>query len=93
MISIRGLAWVTWVKLIRGRWCIVASSDSLCSRLMVFDGLNGLQSSPKYESFLEGPVMDGVVDDTAHGINMALSIGTQCVPDNFYIHDTCRNYC
>ena len=72
------LLYVTWAKLIRGRWCLVASSDHLQSQLFVFDGLRGFQSD-KYVFYLDGPVMDGVVEDTPHGINLALSIGARWV--------------
>ena len=70
------LPYVTWAKLVRGRWCLVASSDATQSRLSVFDGLCGMQDE-KYVFYLDGPVMDGVVEDTPQGINLALSIGAR----------------
>ena len=74
---IRGLSYVTWVKLIRGRWCLVASSDKLQSRFTVYDGIGGLRAREKQDYYLDGPVLDGVVEDTPLGINIALSIGTR----------------
>ena len=76
MSYIDGLTCVTWIKLVRGRWCLVASSDLTQSRLIVFDGLRGLQNY-ETEVFLEGPVMDGVLEDSVAGINIALSIGSR----------------
>lgn len=75
--SICSIPSVTWLKLIRGRWCLVASSDTSQSRLILFDGLIGLQSGIKAEFFLPGPVIDGVIDDSSSRINIALSIGTR----------------
>ena len=67
---------VTWVKLVRGRWCIAAVSNFMSSRLLLYDGLVGLNSGPKAEICLPGPVMDGVIEDTMSEINIAVSIGT-----------------
>ena len=45
----------------------------------MFDGLAGLQSGSldKMVFYFDGPVMDGVVEDTISGVNIALSIGTR----------------
>ena len=76
--TIHGLSCITWVKLVRGRWCIVATSNLSQSRLVIFDGLGGLSSDRMVNFYLEGPVMDGEIEDTPTGINIALSIGTKC---------------
>ena len=67
---------VTWTKLVRGRWCIAAVSDSISSRLILYDLFVGLSSGPTVEVYLPGPVMDGVLEDTLPEINIAVSIGT-----------------
>ena len=70
---------VIWTKLVRGRWCIAAVSDSISSRLLLYDGLVGLSSGPRAEMYLPGPVMDGVLEDRLTEINIAVSIGTRYV--------------
>ena len=72
----RSLQAVTWVKLVRGRWCLAAVSDSSSSRLVLYDGRIGFNSEPQAELYLPGPVMDAVMEDRTSEINIALSIGT-----------------
>ena len=70
-----GLLWITWIKLVRGRWCIVASSDLTQSHLSIYDGKDGLSCRAQF--FFDGPVMDGQLEDTPTSINMALTIGSK----------------
>ncbi|TDL22367.1 hypothetical protein BD410DRAFT_839814 [Rickenella mellea] len=66
----------TWAKLIRGRWCLVATSNVYQSWLSLWDG--GSTGRPlRMRYSLAGPVMDGLVEDTEDGILLALSIGTR----------------
>ena len=75
----RSLQTVTWVKLVRGRWCLAAVSDFSSSRLILYDGRIGFASEPQAELYLPGPVMDAVMEDRVSEINIALSIGTTSV--------------
>ncbi|TDL22364.1 hypothetical protein BD410DRAFT_258378 [Rickenella mellea] len=64
----------TWAKLIRGRWCLVATSNVHQSWLSLWDG--GSTGRPlRMRYSLPGPVMDGLMEDTNDGIHLALSIG------------------
>lgn len=73
---------ITWLKLLRGRWCLVASSDESRSRLMLFDSLDS-NSHLLCEMLLPGPVMDGQCDDTGDGICLAISVGTRSIASCF----------
>ncbi|KLO11326.1 hypothetical protein SCHPADRAFT_831280 [Schizopora paradoxa] len=64
---------VTWLKIIRIRWCLVASSSPNESRLTIWN-LDGTPSISK-EYFISGPVVDGLVDDDGSQIIAALTIG------------------
>lgn len=67
---------VTWVKVVRGRWCLVASSNVTTS----FVGIWRIRSdgSLKLENrfYLPGPVLDGVVDDVMEEICIAITVAT-----------------
>lgn len=65
---------VTWLKIIRTCWCLVASSSEAESRLTVWN-LRGRCSISK-EYYLPGPVVDGAADDDGTDIVVALTIGT-----------------
>ena len=67
---------VTWLKLIRGRWLLLASSDYNQSRLSLWD-VAGEREQMVTQVFLSGPVMDGKCDDSGICITIALSIGTR----------------
>lgn len=67
---------VTWLKLVRGRWCLMATSNTSRSRLSVFDSNGGIFRLAE-EVYLPGPVMDGLIEDTGRHIRTALSVGTR----------------
>lgn len=65
---------ITWMRIARARWCIVASSDTQQSHLSVYDfSINGKSAEVFY---LPGPVITGVMDDNKSGLRLALTIGT-----------------
>ncbi|TDL27935.1 hypothetical protein BD410DRAFT_781865 [Rickenella mellea] len=68
---------VTWMRLIRGRWCLVASSNLNESRLTLWD-LSSVSDGlhPCARIFLPGPIMDGQVDDASNTIRVAVTIGS-----------------
>ncbi|TDL19730.1 hypothetical protein BD410DRAFT_791883 [Rickenella mellea] len=69
-----GVRAVTWVKLIRGRWCLAASSNTSESRLTLWD-LSTSDDGCSAEIFLPGPVMNGEVEDLNSDIVIAVSVG------------------
>ena len=69
---------VTWLKLLRGRWLLVASSDLDQSKLSLWD-VSEERKRLVTQLYLTGPVMDGKCDDSVRTIFFALSIGTKCV--------------
>ncbi|TDL27893.1 hypothetical protein BD410DRAFT_781809 [Rickenella mellea] len=70
-------ACITWVKLVRGRWVLVASSDTRHSCLMLWDSMPPTKSLQKCANIsLPGPVLDGQVEDTGSKITIAVSVGS-----------------
>ncbi|TDL19701.1 hypothetical protein BD410DRAFT_401770 [Rickenella mellea] len=67
---------VTWTKLIRGRWCLFASSNVSESRISLWD-ISSPDRQVCAEVLLPGPVMDGQVDDRTSEINVAVSVGSR----------------
>ncbi|TDL19720.1 hypothetical protein BD410DRAFT_791869 [Rickenella mellea] len=67
---------ITWVKLIRGRWCLFASSNALESRLSLLD-ISSSCDRICAEVLLSGPVMDGQIEQHNSGIVVALSVGSR----------------
>lgn len=65
---------VTWLRVARARWCIVASSDTLQSRLSVYDLSGNIRLCEVF--YLPGPVVAGIVEDNNLGIRLALTVGT-----------------
>lgn len=57
---------VTWLRLVRGSWLLVAASDKKASSLSLWklsDILqNGSDASPLSEAFLPAPVRDDAID-------------------------------
>lgn len=57
---------VTWVKLIRGQWLLVACSDRASSTLCLWSLIELLRSPgvapPAAQTFLDGPVAGGLID-------------------------------
>ncbi|KAH8112801.1 hypothetical protein DFH11DRAFT_1705942 [Phellopilus nigrolimitatus] len=68
---------ITWVKLLRGRWCLIAMSNSTESRLRLFELSIANGFSLRAETFLPGPVINGLVEDGCKHIHMAISIRTR----------------
>ena len=71
---------VTWSKLVRTRWCLVAASALSESRLSVWDISSGSWTL-RGEWFLDGPVIDGHLEDIGKSVTVALTIGTVYVID------------
>ncbi|TDL19722.1 hypothetical protein BD410DRAFT_841879 [Rickenella mellea] len=71
-----GVRAITWVKLIRGRWCLFASSNSLESRLSLLDTSSSCREICA-EILLPGPVMDGQVEQNSSEIIVAVSVGSR----------------
>ena len=71
---------ITWVKIIRGRWCLAAMSNSQESRLCLYDSRSsdgGLLL--RCQRYLLGPVMDGELEDAKTEVRIAVSIGATSV--------------
>lgn len=68
---------VTWIKLIRGRWCLIACSDLKNSQLVVWDLQASQDEHHKATLYLPGPVIDGIVEDDKEDILIAFTIGTK----------------
>ncbi len=66
----------TWTKIIRGRWCLVALSNVSISFVGIWriPSNGSLQIENKF--YLPGPVLDGVVDDVAEEIRIAITVAT-----------------
>jgi len=66
----------TWVKIVRGHWCLVAMSNITQS----FVGIWKTQSNGSMELenrfYLPGPVIDGDVDDCTEEIRIAITVAT-----------------
>lgn len=73
---------ITWVKLVRGRWCLVASADLEQSRLSVWNITLSSLHGPCTELSLEGPLTDGMVEDLGYSVHAAVTIATRF--DFFY---------
>lgn len=66
---------VTWVRLVRGRWCLIGCSNLDLSQLIVWD----LFATPLHAAtfHLPGPVVDGTIDETKAEVLIALTIGSR----------------
>ncbi|TDL19708.1 hypothetical protein BD410DRAFT_726828 [Rickenella mellea] len=69
-----GIRAVTWVKLIRGRWCLAASSNTSESRLTLWD-ISSPDNQICSEMLFPGPIMDGEIEDLNTEIIIAVSVG------------------
>ena len=67
---------VTWVKLILGRWCIVAASDVNQRRLSIWEIVSDGIESRMADVFLEAPVIYGQIDHSAGRVRCAITVGT-----------------
>ena len=68
---------ITWVKLIRGRWCIIADSSYNESRLSLWDAHSDSGIELIHQVFLPGPVMDGVADESEKEYRIAITVGAK----------------
>ncbi len=66
----------TWSKIIRGRWCLVALSNVSTSYLGIWQILSTGSMEFKGRFYFPGPVLDGVVDDLADYVRIAITVGT-----------------
>lgn len=67
---------VTYTKLLRGRWCIIASSNSSVSELSIWEIISSEACELHSRIYLPAPVTDGLVDDNHERIHLAVTIGT-----------------
>ena len=67
---------VTWAKLVRGRWCLIASANVDQSQLSVWEIQSNGDTHLVSRAFLDGPVLDGTTDESLGGVNIAITIGT-----------------
>ena len=67
---------VTFVKVIRGRWFVVASSDSDVSELSLWEIEDSSGCRIHARIYLPGRVIDGMVDDSKDTVKLAVTIGT-----------------
>ena len=70
---------VTWIKLIRGRWVLVASSNLLQSKLVVWDVHSSEHDSYKTVFYFIGPVVEALVQDDGLEVLIAFTLGTRCL--------------
>jgi hypothetical protein len=76
---------VTWLRLIAGRWLLVASSDSHTSRLCCFDTSRLAESTkPATECFFAGRIQTGDVEVQSDGIVIALGVDHPSVSFSLY---------
>lgn len=86
---------VTFVKLLRGRWCLVASSNTSVSELSVWKILSPSVCSFRARIYLRAPVLDGLLDDGGYYIRFAVTIGASWVINtsfftSVYLLSICR---
>ena len=60
------------MKLIRGSWCLAASSDEESSSILLWN-LTDNNPDPVAEYHLPGPVIDGIVEDSREYIRFAIT--------------------
>ena len=78
-VTLHRIRSVTWVRLIRERWLVVAETDQLSSVLSIWEIKHLLASGkgpgkPIYEAYLDGPVVDGLLDFQGGAAVMALEL-------------------
>ena len=78
VIIINTPARVTFVKLVRGRWFFVASSDITVSELSIWEILSPSTCALRNRVYLPAPVLDGILDDGGSYIRLAVTVGTWC---------------
>lgn len=70
---------VTFARLLRGRWCLVASSNTSISELSIWEIVSPSSCILHYRTYLRAPVVDGCVDDGGHYVRLAITIAARCV--------------
>lgn len=66
----------TWVKIVRGRWCLVAMSNIFESSVGIWQIQPTGPSKLENKFYFPGPVIDGVVDDSTEEIRIAITVAT-----------------
>lgn len=66
----------TWTKIIRGRWCLVASANLSNAKLAVWDLSQTNLEGPCTVMPLEGPITDGTVEDSGDYVHAAVTVAT-----------------
>lgn len=77
---------VTFVRLVRGRWFLVASSNTTISELSVWEIISPSNCSLRNRVYFPAPVLDGMVDDGGSYIRLAVTVGTWCVNSQFPVY-------
>ncbi|KAL5510926.1 hypothetical protein ACEPAG_4683 [Sanghuangporus baumii] len=67
---------VTWLKLILGRWCLVAAADDYESEMSLWEITSKGGPRRVAKIYLEAPVIDGRIDVSLGEIRCAVSVGT-----------------
>ncbi|THH02121.1 hypothetical protein EW145_g6797 [Phellinidium pouzarii] len=73
-VKVRGR--VMWAKLLRGRWCLIASADSASSELSIWDISSSSDIRLRTKVHLRAPVFDGQLEDTGDFIHVAVTVAT-----------------
>lgn len=76
VIRIDTPARVTFVKLIRGRWFLVASSNTTISELSAWEIRSPSTCALRSRVYLPAPALDCAVDDGGSYVRVAISVGT-----------------
>ena len=71
---------VTWLRIVGGRWLLVAASNQEISTFSCWTLTDVFEGKPKplAERYLPGPVHDGEVEVQMEGVVIAISIGSRC---------------
>lgn len=67
---------VTFVKLVRGRWFFVASSDTTISELSLWEIVSPSYCALRSRVYFPAPVLDGLLDDGGSYIRLAVTVGS-----------------
>ncbi|EJD00057.1 uncharacterized protein FOMMEDRAFT_170114 [Fomitiporia mediterranea MF3/22] len=68
--------WVTWIKLLLGRWCLIASSNDDESVFSVWEVPSEGEPRLSTKICLDAPVLDGQVDEDNGCCRCAITVGT-----------------
>ena len=70
---------VTWVKLVRGRWLLIACSGLQISKLDLRDLQCFQDNHSKSTFYFPGPITEALLEDDGSEIFIALTIGKRCL--------------